>query len=162
MLQAVPANRPGPGTLLVADKGFAGGDVQTALAGLELGILRPARADEPDPGGFPNWLRQRIEAIIWTLKHQLGLDRPGGRVPAGLWARVAQRLLALAAVIWFNWQPGAPVKRSLVAYDHEHPSHQHRKSHQRSSGDASSGRRPDGQTRHRENGHRGPTSTSRP
>jgi hypothetical protein len=26
--------------------------------------------------------------------------------------------LALAAAVWFNWQLGAPVKRSLVAYDH--------------------------------------------
>jgi hypothetical protein len=42
----------------------------------------------------------------------------GGRIPAGLWARVMQRLLALNAVIWFNWQTGAPVKRSLIAYDH--------------------------------------------
>jgi hypothetical protein len=67
---------------------------------------------------FPGWLRQRIEAIIWTLKHQLGLGHPGGRIPAGLWARVGQRLLALNAVIWFNWQIGAPAKRSLVAYDH--------------------------------------------
>jgi len=118
MLQGVAANRPAPGTLLVGDKGFAGRDFQTALAGLELGIVRPARTDEPDPGIFPNWLRQRIEAIIWTLKHQLGLDRHGGRVPAGLWARVVQRLLALNAAIWFNWQIGAPTKRSLIAYDH--------------------------------------------
>jgi hypothetical protein len=97
MLGGVPANRPAPGTLLVGDKGFAGCDFQTALAELALGILRPARTDEPDVGVFPNWLRQRIEAIIWTLKHQLGLDRHGGRIPAGLWARVVQRLLALNA-----------------------------------------------------------------
>jgi hypothetical protein len=118
MLQQTPGNRPAPGTLLVGDKGFAGGDFQVALASLDLALVRPARKDEPDPGVFPNWLRQRIEAIIWTLKHQLGLDRPGGRVPGGLWARVVQRLLALNAAIWFNWQIGAPVKRSLVAYDH--------------------------------------------
>jgi hypothetical protein len=31
---------------------------------------------------------------------------------------VLQRLLALNAVIWFNWQISAPVKRSLIAYDH--------------------------------------------
>jgi hypothetical protein len=99
----------------VADKGFAGHDFQVALAGLDLGIMHPARTDEPDPGVFPNWVRQRIEAIIWTLKHQLGLDHPGGRIPAGLWARVVQRLLALNAAIW---QIGAPVKRSLTAYDH--------------------------------------------
>jgi hypothetical protein len=118
MLGGVPANRPAPGTLLVSDKGFAGRDFQAALAALELVVVRPARADESDPGVFPNWLRQRIEAIIWTLKHQLGLDRHGGRVPAGLWARVVQRLLALNAAIWFNWQIQAPVKRSLIAYDH--------------------------------------------
>jgi hypothetical protein len=84
MLASVAANRPAPGTLL-GDKGFAGRDFQTALAGLELGIVRPARTDEPDVGVFPNWLRQRIQATIWTLKHQLGLDRHGGRIPAGLW-----------------------------------------------------------------------------
>ena len=118
MLGGVPANRPAPGTLLVGDKGFAGGDFQAFLAGLKLTLVRPARADEPDPGSFPNWLRQRIEAIIWTLKHQLGLDRHGGRLPAGLWARVVQRLLAINTAIWFNWQIAAPVKRSLIAYDH--------------------------------------------
>jgi hypothetical protein len=117
-LRSVPANRPAPGTLLVGDKGFAGRDFQAALNSLELGIVRPARKDKPDGEGFPNWLRQRIEAIIWTLKHQLGLDRHGGRLPAGLWARVVQRLLALNAAIWFNWQLGAPTKRSLIAYDH--------------------------------------------
>jgi hypothetical protein len=26
--------------------------------------------------------------------------------------------LALATAVWFNWQLNAPVKRSLVAYDH--------------------------------------------
>jgi hypothetical protein len=118
LLARVPANRPAPGTLLVADKGFAGRDFQAALADLDLAITRPARTDEPDSGGFPNWLRQRVEAIIWTLKHHLGLDRHGGRVPAGLWTRVVQRLLALNAAIWFNWQIGANVKRSLIAYDH--------------------------------------------
>jgi hypothetical protein len=35
-----------------------------------------------------------------------------------LWARVVQRLLALNAAIWFNWMIEAPVKRSLIAYDH--------------------------------------------
>jgi hypothetical protein len=83
-----------------------------------------AYLDPPGPQGregarpFPNWLRQRVEAIIWTLKNQLGLERHGGRVPAGLWARIVQRLLALNACIWHNWNIGAPVKRSLIAYGH--------------------------------------------
>ena len=50
-----------------------------------------------------------------------GLERHGDRVPAGLWARIVQRLLALNAAIWHNWLTGAPVKRSLIAYDHVAP-----------------------------------------
>jgi hypothetical protein len=117
-LLQLPANRPPPDTVLVSDKGLAGHQVQAALADQHLLLVRPARTDEPDPGSFPAWLRQRVEAIIWTLKHQLGLDRHGGRIPSGLWARVLQRLLALNAAIWFNWQLGATPKRSLIAYDH--------------------------------------------
>ena len=120
MLKDHPANRPPPGTAVVTDKGLAGEDTETFFASpdLALTLIRPARNDEKAPRYFPNWLRQRVEAIIWTLKNQLGLERHGGRVPAGLWARIVQRLLALNAVIWFNWQIGAPIKRSLIAYDH--------------------------------------------
>jgi hypothetical protein len=49
---------------------------------------------------------------------QLGLEQHGGRTLAGVGVRVAQRLLALAAGIWWNWETSAPDKRSLVAYDH--------------------------------------------
>jgi hypothetical protein len=118
LLAAEPANRPPLGSAIVTDKGLAGHDTERFLAELELLMIRPARSDEPQPRPFPNWLRQRVEAIIWTLKRQLGLEQHGGRVPAGLWARVVQRLLALNTAIWFNWQIGAPVKRSLIAYDH--------------------------------------------
>jgi hypothetical protein len=120
MLTDQPANRPPPGTAIVTAKGLAGQDTAQFFATpqLNLTLIRPARKDERPARSFPNWLRQRIEAIIWTLKNQPGLERHGGRAPAGLWARIAQRLLALNAVIWFNWQIGAPVKRSLIAYDH--------------------------------------------
>ncbi len=120
MLEKQPANRPAPGTAVVADKGFAGEDFEEFLAGqdLELTLIRPARKNEETARPFPNWLRQRVEAVIWTLKNQLGLERHGGRVPAGLWARVVQRLLALNTAIWHNWMTGATVKRSLIAYDH--------------------------------------------
>jgi hypothetical protein len=120
MLRDQPANRPAPGTAIVTGKGLSGEDTEEFFAGPDLGLalIRPARKDEKQPRYFPNWLRQRVEAIIWTLKNQLGLERHGGRVPAGLRARVVQRLLALNAAIWHNWQIGAPVKRSLIAYDH--------------------------------------------
>src|SRR5215203_1618773 len=112
------ANRPAPGTAVVTDKGLSGEDTERLFAGLGLTLIRPARKDEKPPRPFPNWLRQRVEAIIWTLKHQLGLEDHGGRVPAGLWTRIVQRLLALNAAIWHNWTIGATVKRSLIAYDH--------------------------------------------
>jgi hypothetical protein len=120
LLKDQPANRPAPGTAIVTDKGLSGEGTEAFFASpsLSLTLIRPARTDEKHPRPFPNWLRQRVEAIIWTLKNQLGLERHGGRVPAGLWARIVQRLLALNAAIWFNWQIGAPVKRSLIAYDH--------------------------------------------
>ena len=120
MLQDQPANRPPPGTAVVTDKGLSGEDFEDFFTSDDLGLtlIRPARKDEKQPRYFPNWLRQRVEAIIWTLKNQLGLERHGGRVPAGLWARILQRLLALNTAIWFNWQIGAPVKRSLIAFDH--------------------------------------------
>ncbi|HEY4724822.1 MAG TPA: hypothetical protein VIJ32_05430 [Actinomycetes bacterium] len=113
-----PANRPPAGSAVVSDKGLSGEQTEELFAGLDLLLVRPARTDEHRPRPFPNWLRQRVEAVIWTLKHQLGLEHHGGRVPAGLWARIVQRLLALNAAIWHNWTLGAPVKRSLIAYDH--------------------------------------------
>ncbi len=117
-LTCQPANRPAPGTAVVTDKGLSGQDTEGFFADLDLLLIRPARNDEKTPRPFPNWLRQRVEAIIWTLKNQLGLEQHGGRVPAGLWTRIVQRLLALNATIWHNWTIGAPVKRSLIAYDH--------------------------------------------
>ena len=123
MLEDQPANRPAPGTAVVTDKGLSGEDTEAFFACPDLGLIliRPARKDETTRRPFPNWLRQRVEAIIWTLKNQLGLERHGGRVPAGLWARIVQRLLALNVAIWHNWLIGAPVKRSLIAYDHVGP-----------------------------------------
>lgn len=104
---------------IVCDKGFAGAGIEAATAHLGHPLIRPRRGDEPTRTSvFPTWLRQRIEAIIWTLKNQLGLERHNARTTEGLWARLSQRILALNATIWHNWQTGAPTKRSLIAYDH--------------------------------------------
>ena len=102
-LERRPANRPAPGTAVVTDKDLSGQGTEEFFAGggLGLALIRPARKDE-QPRRFPNWLRQRVEAVIWTLKSQLGLERHGGRIPAGLWARIIQRLLALNAFTWHN------------------------------------------------------------
>jgi len=93
LLTHQPVNRPPAGSAVVTDKGLSGQQTEAFFAELGLCLIRPARTDEPDPGIFPNWLRQRVETIIWTLKHQLGLEHHGGRVPAGLpmarWAGAA-------------------------------------------------------------------------
>jgi hypothetical protein len=81
-------------------------------------LVRPDRRNEPVRRGTLARVRQWIEAIIDTLKGQLTLEAHGGRTLAGVYARVAARLLALAAGIWHNERTGAPVKRSLIAYDH--------------------------------------------
>ena len=112
-----------PGLVIVADKGFAGADFEQLVAAHGAVLLRPDRADEPRRHGSLGRWRQWIESTFNTLKDQLGLERHRGRTLAGVYVRVAQRLLALAAAIWWNWQIGAPDKRSLVAYDHRahHP-----------------------------------------
>ena len=107
-----------PGLVILADKGFAGRDFEQLVAGYGASLLRPDRADEPRRHGSLGRWRQWIESTFDTLKDQLGLERHGGRTLAGVHVRVAQRLLALAAAIWWNWQLGAERKRSLVAYDH--------------------------------------------
>ena len=107
------------GQVILGDKGFAGRDFEDFITGgLGSHLIRPDRKDEPARFGKLARQRQWIEAIIDTLKGQLTLEAHGGRTLAGVYARVAARLLALAAAIWHNWRTGAPVKRSLLAYDH--------------------------------------------
>jgi hypothetical protein len=106
------------GMVILADKGLAGRAFAQTVAELAVQLIRPDRADEPARFGNLGGVRQWIEAIINTLKDQLSLERHGAHTIQGVWIRVAQRLLALAVGVWWNWQLGAPVKRSLVAYDH--------------------------------------------
>ena len=105
--------------VLLADKNYygAGFEVELDAAGIEL--LRPARKGEPERprSRFFKPLRQIVESVNDTLKGQLDLERHGGRTPAGVCARVAQRVLALTAAIWHNDALGL-TRRSLLAYDH--------------------------------------------
>ena len=109
-----------PGQTLIGDKNYFGADFQTQLAQTGAVLLRPARKGEPDPAASPllKPLRQTIESINQTLKGQLDLERHGGHTCNGVAIRVLQRILALTAVIWHNDKIGAPIKRSLIAYDH--------------------------------------------
>lgn len=106
------------GQILLADKGFAGKEFKHLTDAMGLRLLRPDRKDETYRNGNLGGVRQWIESVNQTLKGQLGLEDHGGRTLAGVYTRVAQRLLAMAAGIWHNWTTGITSKRSLTAYDH--------------------------------------------
>ncbi|AIT60024.1 MULTISPECIES: IS982 family transposase [Actinomycetes] len=108
-----------PGQVIIGDKGFAGREFETFITeDLGAHLIRPDRKDEKPRFGKLGGIRQWVESVFDTLKGQLTLEDHGGRTIAGVYSRVAARLLALAAGIWHNWLIGAPVKRSLIAYDH--------------------------------------------
>jgi hypothetical protein len=85
MLERQPANRPAPGTAIVTDKGLSGEDTEAFFTRPDLGLtlIRPARKDEKAPRYFPNWLRQRVEAIIWTLKTSSASNATAAGSPPG-------------------------------------------------------------------------------
>jgi Transposase DDE domain len=112
-LAALPA-----AVVVIGDKGFAGREFERDMTDLGITFVRPDRRDENRRHGNLALIRQRIESIINTAKRQLSLEQHGARTTTGVIARVAQRVLALAAAIWHNWATDAPVKRSLIAYDH--------------------------------------------
>ena len=118
----VPANtperQPPAGQLVIADKGFAGQEFESAVAELGAILLRPSRADEATRPKPPiGRIRQRIESIVNSLKDQLRLEHHLAKTPAGLICRIAARILALTAAIHLNWQLGQPA-RALTAYGH--------------------------------------------
>lgn len=99
------------GELVVCDKGYAGREFeQTVAERFGARILRPARQDEPGRGPVLSWIRQRIESIFFTLKDRLGLERHRARSLHGLRARIATKLLALAAGVWLNHYLDRPTR----------------------------------------------------
>lgn len=113
MLERVPL----AGHTVIADKGFAGAEFEGWMADRGATFLRPDRKDEEPRFGSLGRIRQWIESVFWTCKGQLGLERHGARTLPGLCARVALRLLALAAGLWHNAQIGEPGRR-FTAYAH--------------------------------------------
>lgn len=105
------------GYTVIADKGFAGEEFEALMRELGALFLRPDRKDEQPRFGGLGGMRQWIESIIDTIKGQLSLEQHGAHTMPGLITRIAQRLLALAAGLWHNWNTGQP-GRHLTAYDH--------------------------------------------
>ena len=105
---------------VIADKAYYGKQFEARLDQAGIDLLRPARKGEKPQASarFLKPLRQVIESVNDTFKGQLDLELPGGRTRAGVCVRIAQRVLALVAAIWHNDHAGAPILRSLIAYDH--------------------------------------------
>lgn len=111
------------GEVILADKGFAGQEFEETVASFDATLIRPDRKGEKPRFGKLGGMRQWIESIYNTTKSQLSLEQHGGHIPDGVWARVCQRVLALAAGVWHNWllweagqikDPG----RHFTLYDH--------------------------------------------
>jgi hypothetical protein len=111
------------GEVVVGDKGFAGEEFEQIVAAFDATLIRPDRKGEKPRFGKLGGIRQWIESIYQTTKSQLSLELHGGHIPAGVWVRVCQRVLALAAGVWHSWQlwqageidaPG----RHFIHYDH--------------------------------------------
>ena len=121
ILADLPITPAGAGRqTLIADKNYFGHQFEADLANDGIDLLRPARKGEAPRAGarFFKPLRQIVESVNQTLKGQLDLERHGGRTPAGVCTRIAQRILALTAAIWHNDHLGVNIRRSLIAYDH--------------------------------------------
>jgi len=103
------------GETIVCDKGYAGSQFAASVARLGATVVRPARKNEPDEGPQLAPIRQRIESVFFTCKDLLSLERHGARTPRNLFARIAVRLLALAACISLNHQLGRP-SRAIADY----------------------------------------------
>jgi len=111
------------GEVILADKGFAGREFEETVASFDATLIRPDRKGEKPRFGKLGGMRQWIESVYNTTKSQLSLENHGGHIPEGVWARVCQRVLALAAGVWHNWllyetgqidTPG----RHFTIYDH--------------------------------------------
>jgi transposase len=103
------------GETIICDKGYAGQGFADAVAKLGATVLRPPRRNEPQQGPHLAPIRQRIESVFQTCKDLLTLERHGARTPRNLYARIATRLLALAACISLNHRLGRP-SRAIADY----------------------------------------------
>ncbi|WP_435113976.1 IS982 family transposase [Nocardiopsis synnemataformans] len=108
------------GLLLITDKGFASQSFERSLSEQGVTLLRPSRKKEALRPGEPmlKKVRQLIESVNDTFKGQLDLEQHGGRTVEGVSVRVAQRVFALSAALWHNFQTEQAVSRSLTAFDH--------------------------------------------
>src|SRR5919201_2137326 len=108
-----------PAAVVVADKGLWGRDYRERLAANGTALLTPEKTRTAANFGRERALastRLVIESVFSNLKEQMRLEHHLARTPAGLAARIAQRILALTIGILLNTLTGRPA-RALAAYD---------------------------------------------
>jgi hypothetical protein len=108
-----------PAEIVIADKGFWGRDYAARLAASGTTLLTPNKTRTATNAGRERALastRLVIESVFSNLKGQMRLERHLAKTPAGLAARIAQRILALTIGILLNTLTGRP-PRALAAYD---------------------------------------------
>jgi Transposase DDE domain len=89
-----------PRQVIVRDKGFAGHEFERFITdALGAHPLRPNRKDKKPRSGKLDGIRQSVESVFDTLKGQLTLEQHPSRTPAGVYSRVAAKLLTHAARI---------------------------------------------------------------
>ena len=108
-----------PSEIVIADKRLWGRGYRERLAAAGVELITPARertaGNETDERRLAS-VRLAIESVFSNLKGQMRLERHLAKTPAGLAARIAQRLLALTLGILLNTLAGRPA-RALAAYD---------------------------------------------
>ena len=108
-----------PAEIVIADKGFWGRGYRERLAADGTALLTPAKTRTADNLGRERALastRLVIESVFSNLKGQMRLEQHLAKTPAGLAARIAQRILALTIGILLNTLTGRPA-RALAAYN---------------------------------------------
>jgi Transposase DDE domain len=105
--------------VVIGDKGFWGHEYAARLAAAGTTLLTPNKQRTPDSLDRERALastRLIIESVFSNLKEQMRLERHLARTPAGLVARIAQRILALTLGMLLSTISGRPA-RALAAYD---------------------------------------------
>jgi hypothetical protein len=108
-----------PAEVVIADKGLWGRGYRARLAADRITLLTPDRTRTAANLGRERALastRLVIESVFANLKGQMRLEHHLAKTPAGLAARIAQRILALTIGMLLNTLNGRPA-RALAAYD---------------------------------------------
>lgn len=108
-----------PGSLLFADGGFWGRELERSLELIGVRLVTPDKhrlGERPARELAKARIRLVVESVFSNLKMQMRLERHLAKTIAGLAQRVAQRLLALTLGVFLNLTLGRPA-RALAAYD---------------------------------------------